>query len=133
MLDVLTDGVLMGGLLQQPLWLQMWVGWMMVVNSAAIVFLSHREARIALGVWIGNAISMTVLAEMVGFTRLLGLCHVVWWTPLVIYLWMQRDRFDAKGAFTRWIYILIATNVASLVVDYIDVIRFILGEREPLA
>ena len=132
MSTILTEGVLIDGILQQPLWLQIWIGWMMLVNTAAIAFVAHREARIALGAWIGNGITMMALAEMAGFTRILGLSHVLWWTPLVIYLWLQRDRFDAKGAFTKWIYILLVTNVVSLLVDYIDVLRFILGERDPL-
>lgn len=123
------DNVFMDGLMQQPTWLKIWVGWMIVVNTASLAFLKHTEARVVLGVWIANGITMTLLAEAMGYTRLLGLSHVIWWTPLIVYLWTRRDRFDPKALFTRWVYVLILTNTISLVVDYIDVIRYILGDR----
>jgi len=123
----------MNKIMGEPLWLQTWVFWMMIINTASIIFIKHRGAQVALGCWIGNMIFMSLLFEQVGYVRLLGLPHVVFWTPLVIYLVMTWRQHRGKGLFSAYIMVLIATNTISLVIDYIDVIRYLLGEREPMA
>lgn len=114
--------------MQEPLWLQAWVGWMMVLNTACLLFLRQRTAKIVLVAWIGNILTMAVLYEVVGYVRLLGLSHVIWWTPLVIYLWRQRGQFPTQTAFGVWVRVLLLTNAASLVIDYIDVARYLMGD-----
>lgn len=69
------------------------------------------------------------LFELNGFNRLLGLSHVIWWTPLVLYLLRRLSGTEFSSPFGRWVRVLIATNGLSLVVDYIDVMRYILGDR----
>lgn len=115
--------------MQEPLWLQAWVGWMMVLNTAALFFLRTSEARVVLGCWIANVITMTVFFELFGYVRLLGLSHVIWWTPLVIYLFSRRGSFPA-GAVGIWLWIVLVTNSASLVIDYIDVARYFMGDGD---
>ena len=63
---------LMDKILTEPAWLVAWVMTMMVLNTAAVFFLSRTEARWILGAWIGNVIFMSALFEMVGYVRLLG-------------------------------------------------------------
>jgi hypothetical protein len=60
---------------------------------------------------------------------LLGLPHVVWWTPLVVYLYRRRSLLKRPPSFAGWIKTLVVTNTVSLVVDYIDVLRYVLGDR----
>lgn len=93
---------LMARLMAEPWWLQAWVGWMMLVNTASLFFLRHREARWVLAVWVGNVITMMALYEAVGYVRLLGLSHVLWWTPLLVYLVAVRERFAGNGVFGLW-------------------------------
>lgn len=126
------ENVLMNGMMTYPVWLLAWIGWMMMVNTASIGFLKNTEARFILGVWIPNGIGMTILAEVTGFTRLLGLSHVMWWTPLVIYLFLKRKDFDLSTIYGKWLVVVLTTNCLSLVVDYLDVIRWLLGERDSL-
>ncbi|MFQ5664861.1 MAG: hypothetical protein ACE5I7_00355 [Candidatus Binatia bacterium] len=118
-----------GHLLREPAWLQMWVAWMVILNSASIVFLRRREARWVLSAWIANMIFMSILFAVNGFNRLLGLSHVLWWTPLVIYLWRRLPALERSGAFAAWLRILLVTDTLSLVVDFSDVIRYLLGDR----
>ncbi|MCH7911234.1 MAG: hypothetical protein IIB38_16670 [Candidatus Hydrogenedentes bacterium] len=73
---------------------------------------------------------MTLLAEQMGYTRILGLSHAIFWTPLVIYLFTRRKNFEWDTIYGKWLYILLVTNVASLVIDYIDIIRYIAGDRD---
>ena len=115
------------GILAEPGYLLVWVLWLMVVNSAAVFFLQRVEARVILGVWLVNAVLMTVLAELNGYNRFLGLSHVVTWTPLLIYLWGRRRETAGEALVERWIRVLFVTNLVSLVVDYVDVGRYLLG------
>ena len=123
------QGVLMDGIMQMPIGWKLWVFWMMAINTASIAFLARNEARFCLAVWIPNGIMMMVMAEEFGYVRLLGLSHIIWWTPLVIYLLRRRKEIDRATWFGKWVVALFVTNCASLVIDYIDVIRYIAGDR----
>ena len=126
----MMNGVLMEGIMSMPLVWKLWVFWMMTVNTASIVFCwKNIEARFILGVWIPNGIMMSFLAEQVGYVRLLGVSHIIWWTPLVAYLIMRRKHLEVGTIYGKWVYTVLITNAASLVVDYIDVIRYLAGER----
>ena len=120
--------VLMEKIMEEPMWLQAWVFWMMIVNTASILFVKHMAARVTLGCWLGNIVFMSILLEYTGYTRLLGLSHVVFWTPLIAYLIWTWANIKDNGLYTRWVQVLIATNTISLVIDYIDVIRWAIGD-----
>ncbi|MDX1496925.1 MAG: hypothetical protein R3352_05165 [Salinisphaeraceae bacterium] len=126
MQELLQDNMMVK-IMAEPLWLQAWVYWMMIINTAAVFFLKHPQAKFVLGAWVGNVITMTILFEAVGYVRLLGLSHVIWWTPLVIYLFMGRNQFP-PGKVATWLWVLLITNSASLVIDYIDVVRYFMGD-----
>lgn len=119
------------GILAQPAWLQIWVAWLIVINSAAIFFVRRRPARVALAAWLVNAVLMTMLAELNAYNRLLGISHVLLWTPLVIYLYrlMRAGELAGPALFDRWARSLFLTNLVSLVVDYVDVARYLMGDR----
>lgn len=117
-------------LMQQPVWVQVWVAWMGLVNFASVAFLKGtKEARIVLGVFLANMVSMNALFALNGFNRLLGLSHVIWWTPLVIYLTRRLPCIDRATRFGLWLRAVLATDAASLVIDYSDVVRYLLGDR----
>lgn len=118
------------GLLAEPAWLQIWVLWLILVNSAAILFLRREAARWVLGAWVANVLLMNILAEMNGYNRFLGFSHVVTWTPLLVLLFRRyrnAHEFAGTGVFDRWIRILFVTNLTSLVVDCVDVARYLVG------
>ncbi len=116
-------------ILAYPLWLQAWLAWMSLVNGASILFLRHVEARWTLAAILAAAMLMQLLYAINGFNRLLGLAHVVFWTPLVVYLVRQWPRLKPSPALRAWVAAVIATNSLSLVIDYLDVIRYLLGDR----
>jgi hypothetical protein len=102
---------------------------MILINTASLIFLRRMEARWVLGAWLCNFVFMSVLYELNGYNRLLGLSHVIWWTPLLVYLFRRRARLSPDPPFRLWIQVLFLTNAISLVVDYIDVIRYAFGDR----
>jgi hypothetical protein len=116
-------------ILAEPLYLQIWIFWFIVINTACIFFLRHVEARWVLAAWIVNVLFMTTLFELNGYNRLLGLSHVVCWTPLLVYLHRRRSSLAGERLFDGWVRTVFATNFISLVIDYLDVIRYLLGDR----
>lgn len=110
--------------------LQSWVYWMIALNTAAILFVIHRvEARWVLAAWIANLFLMGFLYETYGYTRILGLSHVVLWTPLLVYLWRRRSHFDSASWGGRYLWLVSVTILVSLVFDYVDLVRYFLGDQ----
>lgn len=120
---------MLSAIFQQPWWLVSWIGWLALVNLSAIFFFAEIEARWVLAAFGASALTMFGLYELVGYARLLGLAHVLFWTPLVIYLYRRLSNLVGPPLLERWLRLLLATNGLSLVIDYVDVLRYLLGER----
>lgn len=116
-------------IMAQSLWLKAWVGWMALVNLAALIFLRRIEARwIAAAMLVAFAL-MNVLHAQFGYQRILGLAHVAAWTPLLIYLWRRRAEWNLSSLSGKWLVAVFTTDLTSLVIDYADVARYLMGER----
>lgn len=115
-------------MLRYPVWLQVWIAWLGIVNLSSVLFLRRAQARWVLAAFLGAGTVMSILFALNGFNRLLGLGHVLFWTPLLIFLWRERQSLP-HDAYRMWITTLIATNLTSLVIDYTDVLRYLLGNR----
>lgn len=114
----------------QPLHWQLWMNLMGLLNFGAIIFaLKDVRARWVVLAMIGNIVFISFLFGQFGYTRILGLSHVVFWTPLVIYLWKKRKAFPDHVWATRWLWAVMVVNSLSLLIDYTDVIRYVLGDR----
>ncbi len=125
--DVLTK--FPKGVLQLPLAAQIWLGVLITANAVVpTFFLGHREAQVVLGVFVVSAASTMILANVVGFTRLLGLGHVLW-IPLLLYLWSRMGGHPAVEPYGAWMRIVMLLNAASLVIDAWDLVRYVRGER----
>lgn len=129
MIEQLWNDNLLWRILEQPIGWRLWIIWLMTVNTAAFLYLKQLEGRVVAAVWIGNVITMMVLYWMVGYVRLLGISHIIWWTPLFIWLIPRMIREHKPGHFGLWLILLTVSDVASLVIDYVDVVRYILGDR----
>ncbi len=114
-----------------PPWVGVWVNFMGIVLAFSIPFsLKRVEARWALLVMVLSAPAMIALHAAIGYSRLLGIVHVVLWTPFVVWLWRRRDRWRVKETLSgKWIALVFATMIVSLAFDYADVARWLLGER----
>lgn len=71
---------------------------------------------------------MTGLTALSGFTRLLGLGRILW-IPLLYFLWMRLQQNPADSLFGLWIRVLMVLNAVSLIIDAIDVGRYIAADR----
>jgi len=115
-------------MMEYPVWLQVWIMWLGVANFGSVFFLRHIQARWTLAAFLGAATVMSGLFALNGFNRLLGLGHVVFWTPLLPYLFRQRAHLDS-GWLRSWVSVVVLTNGVSLIIDYADVARYLLGDR----
>ncbi len=75
-----------------------------------------------------SMVFMTILTGRFGFSRILGLGHI-WWVPLLGFLWSRLADVPPTDAFGLWLRAVMALNVTSLIIDTVDVVRFLAGER----
>lgn len=109
-----------------------WLMWLMLLMAVNLIvpffFLDRIEARVVLVTMIASATLMMALTGKFGFTRILGLGHVLW-VPLVFYLWTGLGEHPGDEPFGLWIRLLMALNSLSLVIDTVDLIRYKRGDR----
>lgn len=108
---------------------QIWLMALMFVNAAMPLFYYQQiEAQLT---FIGAIIGMTIgliIFKAQGFTRLLGLMHLPWFA-LIFFLWSRLSVFPADTPFGIWLRALILINSVSLIIDTVDVARYIAGDR----
>ena len=117
-------------LMSEPFWLVVWIFWLAFMNTASVLFVRHAEGQRVLAAWLASLATLALLYGEFGYTRILGLAHLIWWTPLVIWLFRRRATFGEAG-FGGWARLLMLSNAASLVVDAVDVVRYAFGDRAP--
>lgn len=113
-----------------PGWVQVWMTWMALLNTASIFFVFTRaETRWVLVAWIIAVIGVMGIFALHGqeMTRLMGLGHIIAWTPLLIYLWRRRGDIFLTHTSGIYLHLLFLTNGISLLFDYVDLVRYFLG------
>ncbi len=117
------------GMMKMPLPWQLWLVLLLTVNLIVPFFYIDRvEAQVVLAVLVASFVLSTILTARVGFTRLLGLGHILW-IPLLWFLWTRLVQNPPHDLFGIWIRTLMTLNAMSLVIDAVDVIRYIAGDR----
>ncbi len=104
-----------------------WAGLLMLWNLGAVLFLDTTYGVVALLAMLVAVQVMTAIYVKLGFVRLLGAGHVVW---IPMLPWFALNLPD-RGPLYWWMVGLIAINSLSLVIDTVDVIRYLRGERAP--
>ncbi len=118
------------GILKMPISWQLWLMLLVTANVVApLFFLRHLEAQVVLGTFLVGAMLMTWLTGRFGFTRILGLGHI-FWIPLLTFLLARVGHIPVNDAYGIWVWSLIVLNSVSLVIDAVDVFRYIAGDRE---
>ena len=120
----------------QPEWVMMWV-YVLVAGAfvAPVVLLIWKASRkagiITLVASLLAGFGVQMIFDAMGYVKLLGLPHLILWVPIVVFLMAQQARGDMTNWPRRIIWFIIAIICISLVFDFIDVVRWILGERAP--
>ncbi len=122
----------------QPAWVGIWLNILLLgafVLPVALLF--WRASRMA-GIWslaaaVLSGVSVTWMFNQLGYVKLLGLPHLIFWGPLLVYLWDQIRRADMPLWPRRIMSVVMVVIAISLAFDVVDVLRYILGERGSFA
>jgi len=121
-----------------PAWVRLWLGWMSAVLPTCVLFVSWRaEARWTLLALLLSLAAANAIGMLFGWSRLWSLAHVLFWTPLVIYLARRwpvlsfRPRIRGRTReltplFRIWAALTLGTMGISLLFDFVDLVRFAL-------
>lgn len=121
----------------EPLWLQAWVTMLVAVHLAAIFFVVTRrdggwrvryQPMAILVSFLFAGMFMSWLYQQVGYVRLLGLAHLVFWTPVYIWVWRTRRAEGVESLYGKYLVAYLVIAGISLVIDAIDVIRYLLRD-----
>ena len=108
-------------------------GWLLSLITVNLVvplfFLERLEAQVVVSTLFISMMLMTGLTAVTGFTRLLGLGHAPW-VPLIWFLWTRLGDIPPDDFYGIWIRALLALNAASLLIDVVDVTRYLAGDRK---
>ena len=118
-------------------WQTVWLYWMsfaIIVTPLVLVFskATRLDAVIVLLTNIAMLVGMGWVYEQIGYVRLLGIVHVILWTPLFIYLFLRAKNGEMPLLCRLIIWMFVATLAVSLVFDYTDAVRYLLGERDSM-
>jgi hypothetical protein len=119
---------------QQPQWVQYWLNVLICgIVLLPITLLIWKQTRLTAIVTIAASVlaglGVSWLYDRLGYVKLLGLPHIVLWTPLAMYLYGQIRRQDMPMWARRILIVVLAVFLVSLAFDYVDVARYVLGER----
>ena len=118
------------GLLSMPLPWRVWVLALVSVNLfVPLFFLGQVEAQMVVAALALSMVLMTILTGRFGFSRILGLGHIIAWVPLLAFLWSRLPDSPSSDSFGLWLMAVIVLDAASLVIDSVDVVRFLAGDR----
>ena len=110
-------------------WMIVWLYWMsfaIIVTPLVLVFskATRLDAVIVLLTNIAMLVGMGWVYEQMGYVRLMGIVHVILWTPLFIYLVLRAKNGEMPLLCRLIIWMFAATLAVSLVFDYTDVARY---------
>jgi hypothetical protein len=116
-----------------PAWVGLWLNVLLfgafILPLALFIWKQTRlTALITLIASILGGVGVQLLYNQMGYVKLLGLPHIIVWTPLAIYLWGML-KTDLPQIPKVIIWIILVTIAISLAFDYVDVARYILGHR----
>ena len=107
-----------------------WMAGLPLINLSSIFFLPRTEAWVVLGTGLLAATIMTVLHAKSGYVRLIGVGHFVW-IPMLIWLVYTLDHIPGGTFFRNWILTVIAMDTLSLLLDIVDLVRYLRGDHTP--
>ena len=108
-----------------------WLGSLVFINILIPLYFIHTlEAKVVLIAIICSMTIMTAIFSAKGFVRLLGIGHIAW-VPMIPWLFTSLGEISLDNPFGYWLLAIIIMNSLTLIIDTIDVIRYIRGERRP--
>jgi hypothetical protein len=110
-----------------------WVGILAMINMVGgLVYIRTMEGQLALACLMLGFLVMWGIYAKKGFVRLLGLGHLIAWPPLMIWYAKVISEGRAEGSFESWLLAVLVVNGISFIIDLVDVVRYSLGDKQPI-
>ncbi len=120
------------GLFRLQIILQIWSFFILAVNGLGpLLFLDENVAIVILVSTLMSAVVGFILVSVQGFTKLLGLMHAPWVPAFVLQLMVFFNE-SPEGDFAKWLLLSIFITAVALVIDAVDVILFLKGNKTDL-
>lgn len=121
----------------QPAWVEHWLRVLFlcafILPAALLIWKQTRLTAIFTIISsVAAGFATATLYDAVGYVKLLGLPHIIFWTPLAIYLITQLRKPEIPRMPRVIMMVILGAITISLVFDYSDVLRYLLGDRTPL-
>ncbi len=113
-------------LMQQPIWIPIWLFFLMIINVASLGFWHEPLAKIIFITFMTSAMLMMGLYSRFGFEKILGLGHILW-VPLLVYLLMQLPIVEVS--FKSYLVVLSISLAISLAFDITDVWKYFTNRK----
>lgn len=109
----------------------LWMGILILINvGGGLLFIRTMEGQLALVCMMASFLIMWGIYVQKGFVRLLGLGHLIAWIPQMVFYIQMVEK--AAGWFQYWIISVLVVNGVSLLIDFVDVVRYSLGDKQPI-
>lgn len=121
----------------EPVWLQAWVLAMVASHLIAVFFIAGRsegrwfiryESLAILASFLLAAVFMNWLYVQVGYVRLLGLAHLLFWTPAWVWIAFRLRIVGLASVFGKYLALYLVIAGLSLVIDAVDLVRYLLSD-----
>ncbi len=111
-----------------PLWVQVWVGLILVpVNMATVILITepccYLIPILAIGGMAPNAVLMFIER---GFSKAMALSHILLWIPLLVLLAYE---IKTNSIFANYLMVLFAVDFVSICFDLKDSRDWFKGDR----
>ncbi len=113
-------------LMQQPIWIPIWLFFLMIINVASLGFWHEPLAKLIFITFIISAMLMMGLYSRFGFEKILGLGHILW-VPLLVYVLTQLPIVEAS--FKSYLVVLSISLAISLAFDITDVWKYFTNRK----
>ena len=120
----------------QPAWVGLWLNVLLlcafILPISLVIWKPSRLAGIVTPlVSVASAIATAQLYGAFGYVKLLGLPHIIFWTPLIFFLAAVWRKPNLPKAPRVILTVAMGAILISLAFDYVDLARYILGDRTP--
>jgi hypothetical protein len=113
-----------------PLWVKLWLVALNAVFLGALTFVPSTLARVVLIAYVASGPLMLAFAFFQGgLSRIMGIGHLIPWTPLAIWLPLHMASGSMGGGAQVYSAVLILVCTICLAFDACDVWRWMRGER----
>lgn len=111
----------------------LWMYWMNLIFLASVFFIANNSgARYALLAMLIALPTAPIIYGLTGSIHLLGIAHILFWSPVAYYMVMQEMRglsFKVSSPYGIWVLLLTATILISLAFDFRNIYLVLAGQK----